>query len=104
MLGSDSVMCAAESARVPATVKQMVQARGVGKEVKVKGTGGTTLRGKITSIGENSFTVRVDSKNVELPYSEVSTVQGPGLPKAAKITVVVIVVLIAMGIVSHFTV
>ena len=102
-IGSEHVVYAAQSTSA-LTVKQMVQARGVGKEVKVKVASGTTLRGKITSIGESSFGIQVDSKNVELPYSEVTTVQGPGWPKAAKITVVVVVVMVTLGIVGHYTV
>jgi len=71
----------------------MLQARKVGKMVKIKEADGTVLRAKLVSIGEASVTVQVGSKpTVEVPYDKVTAVKGPGLPKGAKIAIVVVVV------------
>jgi len=51
-----------------AGTKQQIAARGVGKGVKVQEADGTVLRGKIVSMGEDSFGMQVGSKPVvEVP-------------------------------------
>jgi len=85
-----------------ASAKQQIAARGVGKGVKVHEADGTVLRGKIVSMGEDSFGMQVGSKPVvEVPFANVREVQGPGLSKGAKIAiwtgVGVLVLVIAVG-------
>jgi hypothetical protein len=86
----------ASAAAVPlnaASAKQMLQARKVGKMVKIKEADGTVLRAKLVSIGEVSVIVQVGSKpTVEVPYDKVTAVKGPGLPKEANIAIVVVAV------------
>lgn len=85
-----SVAYAADVSLTPDTVKQRLQARGVGKMVKVKEADGTVLRASIVSIGEESVVMRDGSKpTVEVPYNKVTVVTGPGLSKGAKITICV---------------
>jgi hypothetical protein len=73
--------------------KKMLQARGVGKMVKIKQSDGKEIRAKIISIGEESIVLQVGSQpTIELPYGKVTAVKGPGLPKAAKIAIWVVVV------------
>jgi len=84
------------------SAKQQIAARGVGKGVKVHEADGTVLRGKIVSIGEDSFGMQVGSKPVvEVTFAMVREVQGPGLSKGAKIAiwtgVGVLVLVIAVG-------
>jgi len=84
------------------SAKQQIAARGVGKAVKVHEADGTVLRGKIVSIGEDSFGMQVGSKPVvEVTFAMVREVQGPGLSKGAKIAiwtgVGVLVLVIAVG-------
>ncbi len=85
-----------------ASAKQQIAARGGGKGVKVHEVDGTVLRGKIVSIGENSFAMQVGSKPVvEVLFANVREVQAPGLSKGAKIAiwtgVGVLVLVIAVG-------
>jgi hypothetical protein len=71
-----------------ASAKQQIAARGVGKGVKVHEADGTVLRGKIVSMGENSFGMQVGSKPVvDVSFANVREVQGPGLSKGAKIAI-----------------
>lgn len=84
------------------SAKQQIALRGVGKGVKVHEADGTVLRGKIVSMGEDSFGIQVGSKPVvEVPFASVREVQGPGLSKGAKIAiwtgVGVLVLIIAVG-------
>ena len=84
------------------SAKQQIAARGVGKGVKVHEADGTVLRGKIVSIGEDSFGMQVGSKPVvEVTFAMVREVQGPGLSRGAKIAiwtgVGVLVLVIAVG-------
>ncbi len=89
-----------------ASTKQMLEKRGVGKMVKIKQADGKELRAKIVSIGETSAVLQVSSKKppVEVPYGTVAEVKGPGLSKGVKITIVVAIVWIALGIVGAHTV
>lgn len=90
-----------------ASAKQQVAARGVGKSVKIHEADGTVLRGKILSLGDDSFGIQVGSKPpVEVPFANVRAVDGPGLSKGAKmgLTVggVVVVAAVVIGVwLSH---
>ncbi len=97
----DALAYAEEPTLTPVTAKQMVQARGVGKGIKVKEADGTTLRGKVASIGADSFGMQVGSKPaVEISYAQVTKVQGPGLSKVAKIGILVGVAVVATAAIS----
>lgn len=92
---------AEEPTLTPATAKQMVQARGVGKGIKVKEADGTTLRGKITSIGDDSFSMQAGSRSaVEISYAQVTRVQGPGLSTGAKIGILIGAAVVATAAIS----
>jgi hypothetical protein len=64
----------------PSSVEAQVRKFGVGKDVKVTLAGGKRLRGHITSIGENSFTIKLRKSKAdrEIPYNEVALVKDPG--------------------------
>ena len=104
IMGGSPALAMKSRPTLPAA-KQLVHDRGVGKGVKIKQVDGTSVRGKIASIGEDSFTMTVssDKPTVEIPYAHVSSVDGPGLPKAVTITIVVVLVLVGLGIAGHFT-
>jgi hypothetical protein len=73
--------------------KEMLQARGIGKMVKIKQSGGKEIRAKIISIGEESIVLQVGSQPaIELAYGAVTAVKGLGLPKSVKIAIWVVVV------------
>jgi hypothetical protein len=64
----------------PTIVAAQVRKFGVGKDVKVRLMGGEKLRGHISSIGDNSFTVKLRKTKTEreVPYSDVAMVKDPG--------------------------
>jgi hypothetical protein len=80
-----------------ATIAAQVRKFGVGKDVKMRLTGGEKLRGHITSIGENSFTVKLRKTKAEreVPYSDVAMIKDPGaifwILVGAAIVVIIIV-------------
>jgi hypothetical protein len=89
-----------------ATVKQKVDARGIGKDLKVTEAGGTTITGSIVWIGEESFRLKVknEPQPTEISFAQVTDVRNQGLSKGAKIgiaagIVVVVVVVVAVVIV-----
>lgn len=100
--------CTAFATSTPdaASAKQQIAVRGVGKGVKVHEADGTVLRGKIVSVGEDSFGLQVGSKpRVEVAFANIRAVEGPGLSKGAKIGIgigigVVLVVAIVVGTVA----
>ena len=102
ILGGSPIFAMKSKPALP-VAKQLVHDRGVGKSVKIKQVDGTSVRGKIASIGDDSFTMTVSDKTVEIPYARVSSVEGPGLPKAVTIIIVVVLVLTGLGIAGHFT-
>jgi hypothetical protein len=86
-----SVAYATDAPLTPATVKQMLQAKGVGKMVKVKEADGTTVRAKIVSIGDDSVVLQNGSKPaVTIAYSQMAAVKGPGLSTGAKVGIWVV--------------
>ena len=88
-----SVLNAANVPLNSVEAKKMLEARGVAKMVKIKQTDGKEIRGKIISIGEGSVALQVGFQpTIEIPYGKVAAVKGPGLPKAAKIAIWVVVV------------
>jgi len=99
---ASSVAYAADVPLTPETAKQKLQARGVGKMVKVKEADGTVVRAKIVSIGEESVVMQNGSKpTVEVPYNKVTAVTGPGLSKGESIAIVVgIGVVVAVVVVA----
>ncbi len=84
-----------------ASAKQQVASRGLGKGVKIREADGTSLRGKIVSLGEDSFGLQVGSKPaIDVPYAAVTEVQGPGLSRGARIGLWVGVGVLALVIVA----
>jgi RimP-like protein len=77
-----------------AKIKAKVQKRGIGENsrVRVKLANGTEVKGYISKIEEASFTVtdKKTGQTTTVPYSDVQKIQGPGLSKAAKITLVAV--------------
>jgi sRNA-binding regulator protein Hfq len=81
------------------TVEAQVRKFGIGKDVKIKLTGGAKLRGHITSISENSFTVTLRKGQLErrIPYSDVAMIKDPGpvfwiLVGAAVVVIIIVAV------------
>ena len=69
-----------------ASAKHQIEARGVGKGVKVHEADGAVLSGKIVSLNDDSFGIQVGSKpSVEIAYADVRAVDKPGLSTGAKI-------------------
>ena len=62
-----------------ATVKQKVEERGVGKELKVSLGDGSTVSGEIVWIGEEKFQLKAkkEPQPVDVAYAQVIRVGGP---------------------------
>jgi len=77
-----------------AKIKAKVQKRGIGEKsrVRAKLVNGAELRGYISKIEEASFTVtdKKTGQTTTISYADVQKIQGPGLSKAAKITLVAV--------------
>ena len=63
------------------------------------------LRGKIVSIGSETFKLQAGATTVDVPFKRVTQVRGPGLSKGAKIGIevgvgaaVVVVVVLAVAV------
>jgi hypothetical protein len=71
-----------------------VQKRGIGENsrVRAKLVNGTEVKGYISKIEEASFTVsdKMTGQTTTIPYADVQKIQGSGLSKAAKITLVAV--------------
>ena len=63
-----------------ATVKQKVEERGVGKELKVSLGDGSTVSGEIVWIGEEKFQLKAkkEPQPVDVTYEQVTRVGGSG--------------------------
>jgi hypothetical protein len=87
-------------------IKAKVQKTGVGEKskIRVKLRDGTKLRGYVSNIGNDSFTVTDSAthKARSLSYGDVETVRGKGLSTAAKVLIVtgiglaIVVVIVAV--------
>ena len=83
----------------PSTVKQEVQQIAVGKRVKVNMPDGKKVHGRLSHIGDDSFSVRTSRKGAEtqIRYDEVTQVKDPPGPITwflVGAAVVIIVILI----------
>jgi hypothetical protein len=98
---------AAQQTEQPAKVKADVQKRGTGEKSRVKITlhDKSEHKGRITQIGENSFslTEQKSGQVIDIAYVDVESVRGPGLSTGAKIALaagvglVVVVVIVAVA-------
>ncbi|HTV56528.1 MAG TPA: hypothetical protein VMI06_16650 [Terriglobia bacterium] len=81
-VGALSIPALAKAPQIaaPSAVEAQVRKFGVGKDVKVTLTGGKKLRGRISSIGESSFTIELRKSKAEreIPYNQAALVKDPG--------------------------
>lgn len=99
VLGSNSTVMFAQTKKGndkvpnPEKVKAEVVKRGVNekKRVRVKMLNGTKLKGYISQIGEDSFTLTVSKPNqtTVIAYKDVTKVEGGGLSGGARVGVIV---------------
>ena len=102
-LPADSAAAQSKQARQAAKAKFEVQRRGVGEKSRVRVTlhDGSELKGYISKIEDDSFSLtdprsgRVDT----VSYSEVMSVKGPGLAKAAEVLIGIGLVAAVVGII-----
>jgi len=86
MIFGSSVADAAGPPMDAAGAKLALEARGIGSATKVRRGDGAMHRGTIVSLGEQSFVFQEKGRPPsEVPFSEVRSVQGPGMSRAAKI-------------------
>ena len=86
MVFGSSVADAAGPPMDAARAKLALEARGIGSAVKVRQGDGAMHRGTIVSLGEQSFVFQEKGRPPsEVPFSEVRSVQGPGMSRGAKV-------------------
>lgn len=90
-LPADSASAQTKQARQSAKAKAEVQKRGVGEKSRVRVTlrDGSELKGYISNIGDDSFSLTEprSGKVVTMSYAEVKSVKGPGLSKPAEVVI-----------------
>jgi hypothetical protein len=87
-------------------VKTQVATLGVGKKAQVTLSDGSNVKGVIAAISDSGFTLDHGKAqgSHEYSYTDVSHVRREGMSRKVKTVVIIIVVSVALGIVSHFTV
>ena len=86
IVSSRSVACAAGPPMDVGRAKQALEARGIRANVKVRQDDEAVHRGTIVSLGEQSFTFQERGIPPSvIAFSDVRSVQGPGISRAAKI-------------------
>lgn len=99
-LVNSSLVFAASKPIDPAAMKAKVQARGVGQGVRVTLADKTEAKGLIVSIGEKSFAVKPKGADQprEIEYAQITAVHNDKLSTGQKVTIVVVIVGVAIGI------
>lgn len=80
LLGTEAVPAFAKEPQTfdPSTVESQVKMFGEGKSVKIWLVGGEMLSGHIRSIGEDSFTVKINRHSERsIPYAQVTYIKDP---------------------------
>ena len=87
IIGTDLAAAATPAAPLEAaTTIHKLHHHGVGKGVKITEPDGSVIKGKIVSIDADSFQLQPKhGAPLQLAYTQVSAVNGPGLSKGAKI-------------------
>jgi hypothetical protein len=69
-------------------VREVVMALGVGKNVRLETLDGRSGKGRITAIGEQSFSWRRDGNVEEIPFRDVSELRGAGMRWGVKVGII----------------
>jgi len=83
------------------TTKQKLLEQGISKHIKVKEVDGTTVKGTLTSVNDDSFHIipKDGGAPVAINYSQVVMVKHDGMPTAVKVLIWVVVGLVVAAIV-----
>jgi hypothetical protein len=78
----------------PAAIKAKVQARGVGRSVRVTMADGTEIKGVIVSIGDQSFLAKPKraAQPQEIQYAQVIGVHNDTMGTGTQVTIVVVAI------------
>lgn len=84
----------------PTAIKTKVEARGVGRGVRVTLSDKTEVKGLIVSIGEQSFAVKAKGSQQpeDIQFSQVTGVHNDKMSTGLKIVIVVAIVGVGIGI------
>lgn len=101
LLGNDLAYAAKRSMDV-AQIKAKIEARGVGQGVRVNLVDKTEQKGLITSIGEQSFTLKPqkNAQTVDVSYAQVTGVHPDKLSTGQKVAIVVGIAVAAVAVVA----
>ena len=80
------------------TTKQSLRDLGISKHVKVKEVDGSTVKGTLTAVNDDSFQIipKDGGAPVAINYSQVVKVKRDGMPTAVKVTIIAVVVTIVV--------
>ena len=69
-------------------VRHVITALGVGKNVRLETLDGRNAKGRITAVGQQSFSFRRDGKPEEVPFGEVRQVRAAGMHWGVKTAII----------------
>jgi hypothetical protein len=83
--------------------KQKLQELGISKHIKVKELDGSTVKGTLTAVNDDSFQLipKDGASPVVIAYSQVAKVARTGMPKAVKIVLWVIGSVVVAAIITE---
>jgi small nuclear ribonucleoprotein (snRNP)-like protein len=89
-------------------IKSEVTRRIAGKKdhVNIELRNGDKLKGRLERADDSKFTLRQDKSDnkLELSYSDVAKIKGQGLGKGAKIGIIVVIAVVAVGVAAYVSI
>jgi hypothetical protein len=89
-------------------IKSEVTRRIAGKKdhVNIELRNGDKLKGRLEQADDSKFTLRQDKtgNKLELSYSDVARIKGQGLGKGAKIGIIVVIAVVAVGVAAYVSI
>jgi len=82
----------------PSATKQELLEQGISKHIKVKEVDGTTVKGTLTAVNDDSFQIipKDGGAPVTINYSQVVKVKRDGMPTGVKVTIIAVAVTIVV--------
>jgi hypothetical protein len=97
-------IASAQALATSSVTRQTLQQFGVSKRVKVRETDGTTVKGTVAGISDDSFLLvpKTGGAPFSINYAQVDKVQRDGMPKPVKVALLTFVGLIVLAYLAAF--